>query len=591
MTTNYVLTIFVGLVVIHFAFFAFNGWLLLVTFLVFLAVIAFGYRLFLMGNPGPKATKVLAMVLLGLVVVSYLTYCYVTIRDTSFDGFTTYLKAMYIVKSNPALTLVFRNPIRPFLIEAILGFIWRFTYLNLVGVVIGLAVILTGYLSYYFYKISGKSNRTAFLSLLILFGSPMFINLALFEYKIDIFLAMFSLLSFIYFYKLITNFKTRYLLMFGFSTGVTLLVKFTFLPVAVLLCIFALFEIAFYLRKKMGIVILSAIFLVVLAFGPIAIWTRLFGAKLSYLGYISKDFHFYQVPLTVLSVNENIYKECRDDITKGDYNQYLPNNTISDKIMQPINYVLNDTYIMPNYVSLFDPGIFLYAAILIFIPVGLVSLRKLTRVQRYIFITTALYEVVFFLKVGPVFWYLIPVLPLMAPALPEVLGLIEKNKHYKTVIFVLVAAVAVNVGIYVGPAYARFLEQVKSAPIVNPTELVYRKLNLWDYSKFVDHATSDSFVYNINEFGFDTFSANTDKVLPSTHFFAGTRSFESLYKELEQKNVRYISTNILETGDYTYTGCALNELIRFKSFSGQYLTPAYTLPNGAVAAWKLKELY
>ncbi len=512
----------------------------------------------------PRLTNIL--ILVGATF--FLLFCFSTIRGSSFDGLVTYLKTIYLVKSNFSEILILSNPIRPFLIEALLGILWRYSDIRVVGVSIGFAYLMVGYLTLNFLSLLGYSKKVRILAVTILLGSPTFLLLGLYEYKIDLFLLVSCLVTYIVFYRIVAIAPTaRALFSFSLLSGVTLLIKFTYLPLFVCLGFCVMYEIAVYqkFRTFKKLLVLSS--LIVFGFSPILIWTALFGSQLSYLGYVSKDFEFYRIPKTSLLVNIEAYEQCRAEVIAEDRDQYLPNNNIADVLTQPINYVLNRTAHNGNHQTLFDIGFFLYFSLVAFIPLIIWQFRSYSRTEKYLYMSAAVYIVIFFLTVGSTFWYLLPILPIVAAPL--------MNYLYGKGVSRLGARILDSLVVTTVLFYFLLASLLTLTANSLSTEMWFMDLHINDFSKAVEQAASTGWVYNNSTFGFDTFNVMQHRVLPNTHFFAGFASVEELHKELISKGVTHISVIPALSSFISDRSCALREAENFARFQEKYLTPVY----------------
>lgn len=517
------------------------------------------------------------LLLIGITLL--LVFCFVTIRSSSFDGLVTYLKIMYLVKSNFSEVFSLSNPVRPFFIELFLGLLWRYFDIRIVGLAIGVAYLVVGYLTLNFLSLLGYSKKVCILALTALLGSPTFLLFGLYEYKIELFFLVSCLITYIVFYKVVAGeFTARKLFLFGLLSGFTLLIKFTYLPLFVCLGLCITYEILVYQKFRFIKKMLLLSFLVVLGFSPGLIWTAIFGSHLSYLGYISKDFEFYRTPNSVLSVDTHVYKYCRAEVIAVDHNQYLPNRNLTDVLIQPVNYLLNRTVHNTNHYAMFDIGFILYMSLVAFVPLVILHFKAYSRAQKYIYLSAIVYIVVFFLTVGATMWYLVPVLPVVAA--PLLAYLYDKGtKNSIRLLDSLIVAIALIYFILV------LLVTIKANSL--STEMYFARLNIQEFSAEIESATLTGLVYNKSTFGFDTFNRNQHHVLPNTYFFAGNATAEERYQELVSKGVTHISILPVFLDSSSELPCAANENRNFELFEEKYLIPVYFYEDRPIL-WRIK---
>lgn len=517
-----------------------------------------------------------------LFILFYIFMSLVNYRPLSMDGLITHLRNTFLLKSDFYISYL-DQPLKPYLAEMFLAFLWRFSSVYLLNVSFAAATLIAILLTLELYKKLDLDNSFRYLALFILVTSPTFLLFAFIEFKIDMFLLIFSLLAYLQFIRTLEKPNLIRCVVLGFILSINCLIKTTFIPSAAIIIMLLIFDKLFTNAKQN--LKLTYIFAVVISFLiPLLIWAYLFGFSIPRVsGYINGKLNKV-VPIHLYR-DSIVYKECFDQRVRNDYSEFLYGNGFLGNLLQPIYY-------LANYKSPFltfhigNPGFLIYFSFFLFVFLPLFN-RNLFKNKRfvYFYIFVIINLVIFYATVRKIYWYLFYIYPFVSLTVPVIIAkLCSEWGAQKRIINSLVFATGIlNLII----AIAMF---VQSVLVPYKVELYMR--GVYGLSSYINSLKPTALIMNASEhkwFVPITFVKDADKrVIKSDFYFVSSqKSSKEMYKELKSNNIDYLVVFKNKLADSWYNGCPLQNNIRLKEFIDSYTIPLYYL-GGSPVVFELK---
>ncbi|MBW6441514.1 hypothetical protein K0B04_01215 [Patescibacteria group bacterium] len=400
-----------------------------------------------------------------------------------------------------------------------------------------------------FYKKLGFSKYKYSFLIFIVATTPVYLDLALYEFKIDQFLLMFSLLSFIIYVDIKNSGNLIRYLLFGIFSGLAILTKISVLPFYLILTglhVFSLFKHRLY--KELLVSFISPLIISLL----LLFWIVNFGLAIPWtnINIYPKD----KNPTVVFEKIDSVYGECLREQKTVDFSHIINDRSIWDFLSQPINYFynINSGFIR---VRLRDPGPYLYISIIIFIPL---IIKRREKYDNFLFLATFFYTIYYFISIRTVYWYLFFLFPIYVVPLYEYF-FDGNQERYLRFIFLILGA-------------STFLMFLLRNPINNPKKSKFLLGNEYISTML---SNTEGLILDSSPFPqqvFLTFLNDYDKrvVRDSLYFGYSKRSNEGMYAELKENNIRYLI--LLDRLDerIVFFGCPERHQSRLKDFVNDY---------------------
>lgn len=480
------------------------------------------------------------LIYLFLIAGNYLRY-------NSWDGQLWYYKRVLLLKND--FFLDFTNSAHPpYLIELILAFIWRFISEKFVYTIFIFVTVINIFLVRQFYKNFGLSTHdNKFLSFIV-FTSPIFMQMAFFEFKIDQFLLMFSILSLIIYQKLCNESNVLNTFLFGLFSGLAVLTKVSVAPFFLILFFLHLVSI---LKKPSYKEIFAYFVSPITFFLVILFWISKFG-----LGIPWTDINIYpknKGPTISFERRDSIYKECVKEQKIIDFSQFIDDRNLIQIITQPINYIFNKN----NRLSLSgvsEPGLYFYLSVLLFIPI---VIKNRTKYRNNIFIATLIYTVYFYISIRTLYWYLFFLLPIYLIPFYECFFSSKKATKIRFLFIILGLTTAV-VSVLLESSKIN-----KKGKILIRNEYISKMMN-----------NTEGLILDSSPFPLQVFLTYVDDydkriIRDSLYFGYTTKNDEDILKELKENNIHYV-IYLDEGNSFNFYGCPKKHQDKIESFVEKY---------------------
>jgi hypothetical protein len=470
-------------------------------------------------------------------------------------------------------------PPYPYATELFLGIVLKYFGIHGLNLTFGIIAVLNIYVTYLFFRELDISKRISRLALIIFIGSPTFLEIAFWEFKVEMFLSAVVMASFFVFLRILKKWDYPQIILLGFLGALAILIKITSSPI-----VFSeLFLISFFLfsktTKRQWILMLITYGMSFLF--PLLIWTRYEGIRLTPSLAIANNFHLISAsPTNQWAVDANIVETCTAQTHQLDIGRYFPNSTLWDKLAQPFAYILSirSYYHLPYYQKE-DPGPFIYAGIFIF--VCLPFIWKRTRTFPFIgfYIIGTAFIAFFYIFVGTIFWYLFPIFPLIALSIPLVANGVKirsVDRKFTERIILSFACINFLYMILMAPARINMAHSIND--LANTDTAFIRDIYL--HNTYINQNTTGSLILDTTEFPFTVLlpfvdDADTRIIYSNYYFAAANKSLADMYNELTAKGIGYVIANKLPTTTPWYTGCVARNRDILVDFLDRYTIPLY----------------
>lgn len=502
------------------------------------------------------------------LAVSYLVLSALNFRENSWDGLNNTIRYVQLLAADLKISY-FEAPITPHLAEYFLGIFLKIGSLGLVNFAFGAVSLCVLFLVNDFYKKLGASKKVRVLSLIIFATSPIFLQFAFREFKIDFFLVAVSTLGLLIFLRLLEKVTHKDLALFGTVLALSFLIKTSFSITIVFLLAAVVFKI-FTSENLLKAKLFQSALLGFCFATPIMLWGAFFGLKLPVVYSSSKPFlNYFDIKnnFANLERKESIVNACLADQLHKDYRQFFDTDNF---LLQPYNYLLGNKF---NF-FMSDPGFFLYFSILLFpFAYKLYSSNKNLRVFYWIVLGTL---ALFFINVRSAYWYLLPVLPIISMLAPLTLEqVLYKHKSFvtKTILSIGLAYVTLFV-VY-------FLKDINYKRTIFDYPHNKSTQNIHTANTFLESISHTGLILNAAEhpdlFLYPYLKDSDLKIIPSNYYFvASEKSSEKQRAELVEKGIKYIIVLESSLDSSWHQGCARENAIKTKEFLAKHTRPIYS---------------
>lgn len=507
--------------------------------------------------------------LIILITITYLVFSFFNFRSTSWDGNNLYLKNVLILVEDFNINYI-DKPILPYLSEYFLAAIYKFGSLRVMNLAFGVATIGSMFTTFILYKRIGLSKQTIDLGLTILLLNPVFLIFAVSEFKIDMFLLLYSnltLLSFLWYLKYPTVKKS---LILGFLVIVTSLSKLIFIPSAVVIITACIF----YLHQKKILKYHAFIPMLTLSMGVI-IWTFFFGLRISHNEpFVVHKYGYLQG--VDLDRNQDIVSQCYSDIKKIDYGQYYYDSTITERFLQPLYFLLNKVPYPAESLAMSRPGPFVYFGAVLFLLLPMFGIwKKISTEFKLIYFIALPSIAIYLLFVRTVFWYLYFLFPFFSVLIPLLLQTELRKQSLKTIFYVFF----VTISLIEMPLTTYFTYGTDFTNKLPPSNQ-YAKV-IYNGSKVIQsNLSSEEFIMDSSEHKTNVFfpylESYDKKVIESEYYFvASQKSTDEMYYELKNKRVKIIAVNQSYLLNNFFWGCPHENNLKLNDFLNKHTEPIF----------------
>lgn len=517
-----------------------------------------------------------------LLVPIYLIYTFFNTRFYSFDGLNYHIKYVLLLKDDFQLSFL-ELPPKPYVVELFLTTIWKLFGIRFMNLQFGLAM-LAGILVYRLIFTELKiPHRTQRLALFIFLTAPTVVELALKEFKTDVFLLVVAGLCFNFFLKVVKQpHKVQFMYALGFLAAIGVLVKSSFWgPAGALLALaFVRLITTSTPPKHRYLLTLAKTGLVtgILFILPIITWLYVFGGTLPRFNYYIEPKLGENHQRISLTRDPNIYSACMQERFRNDYAEFLHSETLVQRLLQPLFYLTGYKSIHAT-IGMSNPGLLIYAGIFALLLMPLLNKTNFEQhtLLRYLYIAVSINVMLFFVLVGTVFWYLLPFYPFFALAVAYIAdkqhGIIRHTLITILVVIGLTQALGAAVTALSSATTITDLAETKNYP-----QLGF----IYEMNTFLEQLPPNKLILDAsehNKYAFTAFMQDADeKVTQSWYYFvASNKTIDDMHTELIDQGFKYIVVyeNALDNFEW-YKGCPRQNNIILKEFLAAKAKPIYS---------------
>ena len=518
------------------------------------------------------------MIVVGTCI--YLSYSFFNTRINSYDGLNVHLKYILQIAEKGYVNST-EYPIKPYLGEIILSKIYTLLGLRALNLTFGLLTIANIYLANKVLEsISYKKEKTKKLALWIFLCSPTFLGMAFQELKVDLIATALVFCIFLVLFKFYSQKDPKLFLLITALTGITTITKTSTIPLNMAIMgsgIFLLWKnkgIGFS-KKMMFLTIGGGIFSTILLF-----WIITFGGTLPQL-----ENHINIYPTTRVFINQRsltrdtiLLEKCNEDKLRKDYASFVYGSRSVLTFLQPLFYLTKYKAYSFSAQGMANPGITSYFGLII-LPIFLVFNRKekISKIQKLILIVTFLTTLIFYIKVGSIFWYLLPLYPIYAWVTAEFIEKISNRKVKKIGTTIIYATLATDftIAIIIATSIFSNLEKLDGENI--------RKTHLkeiYEMNMKLGIIKKDTLILDASEHGhaiLTTFVPRGDEIIIKSNYYFATanKPLEKMREELLENNIHYIIVNKNKLKDPWYQGCPGENNEILDNFIEKYTKPMF----------------
>lgn len=320
----------------------------------------------------------------------------------TYDGTYFHTKVINSVIANGKYAPLFETT-KPYPVEYLLGFIGKLAGYPAINFAYGAAGVVSILLTFKLLRKLGTKESAALFLSGVLFVSPIFFNLAFSEYKIDIFLYLAAVCSYLLFLKVIEEKQYKLIPLLGLFLGLGILTKISFAPVAAVIGAVTIYEFVFVQKQRKFLLLIT---LVVFAMLPIVLWGYSFGIKIPLFQKTIAQKH-----QEILNVNPAVVDACYAELKVFDLATYSKEPRFPAYLLQPFFYLIGDNMNPAGLQTNNTLGSFLYIGLFLSLLWPLTKEYSNKR-NLYFFLIYSVYLISFLLTARAIYWYLLPIFPL-----------------------------------------------------------------------------------------------------------------------------------------------------------------------------------
>ncbi|HBI35813.1 MAG: hypothetical protein UU64_C0004G0046 [candidate division WWE3 bacterium GW2011_GWF2_41_45] len=487
----------------------------------------------------------------------------------TYDGAYFHTKVINSVIANGKYEPLFETT-KPYPVEYLMGFIGKFSGYAVINFVYAATGIISILLTFkLLQKLGTKESAALFLSG-VLFTSPVFFNLAFSDYKVDIFLYLVTVSSYLIFLKMMEENKYKIMPLLGLFLGLGVLIKIGFAPIAAVIGTITFYEFVFVQKQKNLILPISLLVFTIL---PVVLWGCYFGIKIPLFQKTIAQKH-----QEVLRVNPTVTDACYTDLKVYDLATYSKETRFPAYLLQPLYYLAGNNMDPVGFQANNTLSSFLYIGVF-FSLLWPLTKEYSNKKNLYVFLIYVTYLLSFLFTVGAIYWYLLPVLPLSLFFFYRVLAASVSKAALKRIILV----VAVDSILLLTVVLLNYRQDIE----INKDE---DKKNR-EFSKYLQENTEGlildtSFLQTPVMYPYFTDSQN--RIVKTDFIFADTSlDNKNIYTILEKENINYLITNMEVSVKYPQGECLARYKEGLKNFLNTYTDTVYEDDRGYVVS-KLK---
>lgn len=492
--------------------------------------------------------------------VLYLVYSFFYYRTNSWDGGNLYYRSAYLVEEK-LHSGILQGALFPYLSEFILGVVGRFLGDNMMFFMFGLASVSGLYTSFLLYKRLGFSSFVTKCSLLILASSSTYIMFSIHEFKVELFLLVFSNLFLLSLIKIIEKPRFRLLILLGGFASLSFLVKISVLPLVLFAPVLALS--ALVLRKNLsithGIKYLGLFGLSFLL--PILMWTLYTPTQLPVIGNIDLLNRKSHTKFVDLERNPQSLAKCSSQGLQRDQSSWIYFNNELWILIQPVQFLflvgLNKTQFVFHTGN---PGPYIYFGIWLLPFVSYLFYKKKDFKKFLVYASAIPFIIIIYYLSKSVFWYFFPAYPLLATIIPVLAERYIKTAHARSIFKVTLLSLVFTHALWGFGTMATLASTVQNLRESNPV--------IYDLSKQAQNLPGNTYIMDAAQHQFILFlpfMSNYDtRIVRSDFYFASSgKSIDDMRHELLTKNIKYIIARKRTLFNSWYAGCPLrnNEIL------------------------------
>lgn len=456
----------------------------------------------------------------------------------------------------------------PYLVELLMGLASRIFPLNTLFISFGLAGVLCAYTSWLIYGRLGLSGFVKRAALMVFISSPTFLFLLFYEFKIELFLLLFTNLYTLLWLKVFDNASHRNFAVLGLLSSITFLIKVSSLPLFVV-CTAGL--IVFLFRKNIltwgRCLKMWTVYLVFLLL-PVVGWLLYTPTYLPLFGDIDLLKKNNPLDFAGLDRDSEIWDMCIRQARFADYSSFIYYKNELSLLLQPFQYLLlKDVTSYQFSFHFINPGPYIYFGIwLIGVALHTAWRRRLVHLTLLLGLSIP-FILVIYIQTKSVFWYLFPVFPLLSLVVPYIAENILTRDKFKNIFLWLLLSLSFAQLFW---GFATSLQMLayrrESVNVLN---------ELREMNARVQELATDSFVMNATQHqhaAYFPFMTNSrERLVESDYYFASSeKDLEGMRDELVGKNVHYVVAMKDTLFDPWYKGCPLRNNERLFNFLEQH---------------------
>ncbi len=514
-----------------------------------------------------------SILLVGATTV--ILYSYLYYRTNSWDGSALYFRNVYLV-AEKGHSAVLQGALWPYLSELFLGLVAKFTSYRFMFMFFGVAAVANLFLLYRLYRKLNLSSFVTKYSLLIFASSPTFIMLTAHEFKVELFLLVFTVLFAFILIDTRLRPNSRLYFVLGFVGAIASLIKISALPLvlfapALLLLVTALNKGQPFMWDIKHTACFLAGFML-----PFCLWLLYSSTNIPFIGVVDIRHRADNPEFKDLDRNPTVLAECNRQKSSRDLKSWIYFDNGLFLLVQPFQYLSliganPDKFIFNTG----NPGLCIYLGVWL-LPLAVFAVYKKHNSLMVFFYLSILpfVFVIYLLTKGVVFWYLLPVFPFLATVAPILAERYFRGRLAFYVFRMIVLSLFFMHALFGLSVAISFLSSQKAKSIQESDPVTY------ELSKKADYFSNTGLILDATQHLHITFLPYMDnygtKLVRSDYYFASSgKTVEEMRSELIAKGIKYIIARKANLFDNWYIGCPLYNNVLLNQFLEKYTTIVY----------------
>ncbi|MBU0650202.1 glycosyltransferase family 39 protein, partial [Patescibacteria group bacterium] len=466
-----------------------------------------------------------------------LIYSFFFYRTNSWDGSALYFRNAFLV-SEKGFSGILHGALWPYLSELVLGLTARYLSYNFMFLLFGIASIAGLYTAYLLYKRLGFSSFVIKSSLLILVSSPTYIMLAIHEFKVELFLLVFTNLFLLTLVKAWERPSHKLFVLLGFLASLSFLVKISVLPLVLFAPVLLISVIAFK-RRKLFFRGMKYLGMFSLTFSiPIFMWLLYTPANLPVFGDIDLLSRKNRATFDDLDRDSVLLAQCTSQGRQKDLSGWIYFKNELWILIQPFQFFFLTGLNKDQFVfHTGNPGPYIYSGIWLLSFVSLIFYRQKDFKKFLIYASSIPFIMIIYYLSKSVFWYFFPVYPLVATAVPVLAERYIKTGSAMSIFKITLLSLVFTHALWGITAVVSLVSTAQNLRDSSPI--------IYDLSKQAQNLPGDSYILDAAQHQFIVFlpfMSNYDtRVVRSNYYFASSdKTIDEMRQELLDKNIKYI---------------------------------------------------